>query len=133
MVPPVNPGSGSPTPARHSRRRWFTPRVRRALALGIGGLFVLGCAVVLAAWLTVCMGDACPSVEHLDDYDPVQAAKDFIEGHNLSWTAWCADNLWGPFMFAEDWKLLTGAGEMGGFARKWLEDTKDRDQPQKQP
>jgi len=59
--------------------------------------------------------------------------KDFIEGHNLSWTAWCADNLWGPFMFAEDWKLLTGAGEMGGFARKWLEDTKDRDQPQKQP
>ena len=75
MVPPVNSGSGSPTPARHSRRRWFTPRVRRALALGIGGLFVLGCAVVLAAWLTVCMGDACPSVEHLDDYDPVQAAK----------------------------------------------------------
>jgi len=59
--------------------------------------------------------------------------KDFVESHNLSWTAWCADNLWGPFMFAEDWKLLTGAGEMGGFARKWLEDTKDRDQPQKQP
>jgi hypothetical protein len=51
--------------------------------------------------------------------------KDFIEGHNLSWTAWCADSLWGPFMFDESWKLLTGAGEMGGFARKWLRDTKD--------
>ncbi len=73
MVPPVDSGSGSPTPARHSR--WFTPRVRRALALGFGGFFVLGCAIVLAAWLTVCMGDACPSVEHLDSYDPVQAAK----------------------------------------------------------
>ena len=74
MVPPVDSASGSPTPARHPKRRWFTPRVRRALALGLGGLFVLGIAVVLAAWLTVCMGDACPSVENLDSYDPVQAA-----------------------------------------------------------
>lgn len=60
--------------------------------------------------------------------DPLKA---FIEGHGLSWTAWCADSLWGPMMFDEDWKLLTGAGEMGGFARKWLADSKDLDQPQR--
>lgn len=57
--------------------------------------------------------------------------KAFVEGHGLSWTAWCADNLWAPVMFDENWQLLTGAGEMGGFTRKWLADKKDLDQPQR--
>lgn len=60
--------------------------------------------------------------------DPLKA---FVEGHGLSWTAWCADNLWAPVMFDGDWQLLTGASEMGGFTRKWLADKKDRDQPQR--
>lgn len=60
--------------------------------------------------------------------DPLKA---FVESHGLSWTAWCADNLWAPVMFDEDWQLLTGAGEMGGFARQWLADKKDLDQPQR--
>jgi len=57
--------------------------------------------------------------------------KAFIETHGLSWTAWCADNLWGPVMFAENWELLTGEGEMGGFAKEWLLDTKDSNQPKR--
>ena len=57
--------------------------------------------------------------------------KAFIEKHGSSWTAWCADNLWGPVMFAEDWDLLVGEGEMGGFAKEWLFETKDSDQPER--
>ncbi len=60
--------------------------------------------------------------------EPLRA---FIEDHGLSWTAWCADNLWGPMMFDENWALLTGSGEMGDFARRWLADSKDLDQPQR--
>lgn len=54
--------------------------------------------------------------------------KDFIEYYGLSWTAWCADSEYGPNMFDSDFRLLTGEGEMGQFARDWLLERKDEDQ-----
>jgi endoglucanase len=58
--------------------------------------------------------------------EPLRA---FVERRGLSWTAWCADTIWAPVMFDPSWNLLVGEGEMGGFVRDWLAETKDRDQP----
>jgi len=55
--------------------------------------------------------------------------KSFIESRELSWTSWCADNLWAPVMFDAGWTLLTGPGEMGGFAKDWLAERQHDDQP----
>lgn len=55
--------------------------------------------------------------------------KAFVESHGLSWTAWCADDVWAPVMFDSSWNLLVGEGEMGGFARDWLAERKDENQP----
>ena len=61
--------------------------------------------------------------------DPFRA---FVEARGLSWTAWCADTLWEPVMFAPDWTLLRSEADMGGFVQDWLSETKDRDQPARQ-
>jgi penicillin-binding protein 1A len=58
-----------------SERRWWTPRTRRWLVLGVAAAFALGTALVLALWFTACLGNSCPSVSNLDSYDPNQAAK----------------------------------------------------------
>ena len=55
--------------------RWRTPGVIRAVVLGILGVLTLGIAIVLAAWLTVCRSNACPSLDALGEYDPAQASK----------------------------------------------------------
>jgi len=59
----------TPTP------RWRSPGVMRAVVLGILGALTLGTAILLAAWLTVCRGNACPSLDALGEYDPAQASK----------------------------------------------------------
>ena len=61
--------AATPTP------RWRSPGVLRAAVLGILGALTLGIAVVLAAWLTICRGNACPSLDALGEYDPAQASK----------------------------------------------------------
>jgi hypothetical protein len=55
--------------------------------------------------------------------------KQFIEERGLSWSAWCASSSWGPPMFAKDYSLLVGEGEMGGFVKDWLWERKDDDLP----
>ena len=55
--------------------RWRKPRLIRAVILGILGVVTLGAAIILAAWLTVCRNNACPSLDALGDYDPAQASK----------------------------------------------------------
>jgi endoglucanase len=55
--------------------------------------------------------------------------KQYIEAHRLSWTAWCADTVWEPAMFDASWNLRVGPTEMGGFAKDWLAEKKDSDQP----
>ena len=55
--------------------------------------------------------------------------KSFIESHRLSWTAWCADNSWAPIMFDDEWSILTGPGEMGGFVKDWLAERRNDSQP----
>jgi len=61
--------AATPTP------RWRSPGALRAAVLGILGALTLGIAVVLAAWLTICRGNACPSLDALGEYDPAQASK----------------------------------------------------------
>ena len=56
-------------------RAWRTPRLRRGVFVGFLALSTLLFAVVLAAWTGACAGNACPSIEGLDQYDPNQAAK----------------------------------------------------------
>ncbi|MCU0621809.1 MAG: transglycosylase domain-containing protein, partial [Gemmatimonadales bacterium] len=51
------------------------PLTRRTLLVGLLAAVAAGIAVLLAAWLSVCAGGACPSLEGLDDYDPDQASK----------------------------------------------------------
>lgn len=65
----------SRSPEVASQRRWWTPRVRRWLLLGVAGAVALGVALVMALWFTACLGNSCPSVANLDSYDPNQAAK----------------------------------------------------------
>ena len=59
----------TPTP------RWRSPGVVRAAVLAVLGALTLGTAIVLAAWLTVCRNNACPSLDALGEYDPAQASK----------------------------------------------------------
>ena len=61
---PPPPGAGSPCRA-----------AVRGILLGLLGVAVVGLAVLLAAWLSACAGNACPSLAGLDDYDPAQASK----------------------------------------------------------
>ena len=49
-----------------------------------------------------------------------KAWTDWMAAHNLSWTAWCFDNLWGPRMFNSDWTLKTSPGGMGELVRDLL-------------
>ncbi len=58
-----------------------------------------------------------------------ESLKAWIEERGLSWTAWCADSVWSPVMFDEEWNLLTGADDMGGFVKEWLAERHDQDQP----
>jgi endoglucanase len=60
-----------------------------------------------------------------------QPLKTFIEAHGLSWTAWCASGIWSPMMFDANWNLLVNEDQMGGFAKAWLAERKDQDQPEK--
>jgi endoglucanase len=55
--------------------------------------------------------------------------KQFIDDLDVSWTAWCASSNWGPPMFHPNYTLRVGEGEMGGFAKDWLYEQKDADQP----
>jgi len=63
----------APVPA--ARTRWPQPGVLRAVVVGVLGVLTLGIAIALAAWLTVCRNNACPSLDALGDYDPAQASK----------------------------------------------------------
>jgi hypothetical protein len=58
-----------------------------------------------------------------------ESLKAWIEERGLSWTAWCADSVWSPTMFDEEWNLLTGTNDMGGFVKEWLAERHDQDQP----
>jgi hypothetical protein len=49
-----------------------------------------------------------------------QPLKEFVEGIEIGSIAWVASYNWEPPMFADDWTLLCGEGEMGGFAKDWL-------------
>ncbi len=55
--------------------------------------------------------------------------RTFIEPRGISWTAWCADNLWAPVMFDASWTLLAGDTEMGGFVKEWLAGSRDDNDP----
>jgi endoglucanase len=57
--------------------------------------------------------------------------KQFVEEQKVSWTAWCASSSWGPPMFDDAYLLRVGEGEMGGFAKDWLYEKRDADQPSK--
>ena len=46
--------------------------------------------------------------------------KTWVEQAGVSWTAWCADDVWDPKMFNSDWSLRTGDAQMGGFVKDWL-------------
>lgn len=48
---------------------------RRLVLVGVGAVAALGVAIVFALWVTACMGNLCPSVDNLGNYDPDQAAK----------------------------------------------------------
>jgi hypothetical protein len=56
--------------------------------------------------------------------------KNFVEANKLSWIAWCASSAWKPMMFKKsDFSLLVGEGWLGGFAKDWLYEKRDADQP----
>jgi endoglucanase len=44
----------------------------------------------------------------------------WLEAMGGSWTAWCASNSWLPRMFSDNWSLLVGPREEGGFVKDWL-------------
>ncbi len=44
----------------------------------------------------------------------------WLEALGGSWTAWCASNSWLPRMFGDNWTLLVGPREEGGFVKDWL-------------
>ena len=55
--------------------------------------------------------------------------KQFVEDQRLSWTAWCASDSWQPVMFKNDFSLEVGEGWLGGFAKDWLYEKRNDDQP----
>jgi endoglucanase len=55
--------------------------------------------------------------------------KAWVESTGVSWTAWCADDVWDPKMFNSDWSLRTGDAQMGGFVKDWLNQKRNNDLP----
>ncbi len=45
---------------------------------------------------------------------------EWLEAMGGSWTDWCASNSWLPRMFSDNWSLLVGPREEGGFVKDWL-------------
>ncbi len=58
-----------------------------------------------------------------------QPLMDFVEAHQISYTAWCASYDWGPPMFNPDWSLRCGDGEMGCFVKQQLYERRNDDMP----
>jgi endoglucanase len=55
--------------------------------------------------------------------------KAWVEQTGVGWTAWCADDVWDPKMFNNDWSLRTGETQMGGFVKDWLSAKQASDLP----
>jgi endoglucanase len=55
--------------------------------------------------------------------------KAWVEQTGVSWTAWCADDVWDPKMFNSDWSLRTGENQMGGFVKDWLNEKRNSNLP----
>jgi len=49
-----------------------------------------------------------------------ESLEAWLSKHNLSWTVWNFDILWGPRMFYNDWSLREGPGGMGVFVKDLL-------------
>ncbi|MDX2192888.1 MAG: PBP1A family penicillin-binding protein, partial [Gemmatimonadales bacterium] len=62
-------------PPGRRRRTWLGPTVRRRLVVAVLALGTFAVAIIVAAWTQACAGNACPSIEGLDRYDPAQASK----------------------------------------------------------
>jgi hypothetical protein len=66
--------------------------------------------------------------------DPFKA---WVDQLGVSWTAWCASNVWYSRMFetntdpsaTDSFKLLVGSGVMGGFAKDWLYEKRNDHSP----
>jgi hypothetical protein len=55
--------------------------------------------------------------------------RQLVDDLGLSWTAWCASQKWYSRMFDAEYRLLVGQGNMGGFAKDWLYETRDDHPP----
>lgn len=49
-----------------------------------------------------------------------QAFEAWMTAHNLGWTVWSFDTVWGPRMFNSDWSLKPSPNGMGTFVRDLL-------------
>ena len=53
--------------------------------------------------------------------------KAFANNLGVSWTAWVAHYQWFPAMYADsNWTLAAGEGSMGGSAKDWLYEQRDK-------
>ncbi|QLH77152.1 fibronectin type III domain-containing protein [Halosimplex rubrum] len=63
--------------------------------------------------------------------------RQWAEGYaNMGWISWCFDDSWAPTFFdspgegaAEPWTLKTGADQMGGYIKTWLDETQSDSVP----
>lgn len=56
--------------------------------------------------------------------------QNYIESKpNIGWSAWVADNEWGPVMFDANWNLLGGENYEGQFVKDWLYTKRNSDLP----
>ena len=96
---------------------------------GPGGAFTMVAAarpMMITEWGYRTAADPPVTGDQSGFGDPLKA---YIEAQRLGWTAWCADTIWESAMFNADWTLRVGPDEMGGFAKDWLAEKKDADQP----
>lgn len=96
---------------------------------GPGGAFTMVAAarpMMITEWGYRTAADAPVTGDQSGFGDPLKA---YIEAQRLGWTAWCADTVWESAMFDSTWTLRVGPDEMGGFAKDWLAEKKNADQP----
>ncbi len=54
---------------------WSTPSLKRNLLVAFLAIWIFVCVAIMVAWMRICAGNACPSVDNLVGYSANQAAK----------------------------------------------------------
>ena len=75
MPRPVASRSNRTAKTKRPLQTWLTPGFKRNAVVAVLAAITFGFVILLVAWMRICAGNACPSVDGLTGYSANQAAK----------------------------------------------------------